>query len=109
MQIMFDSGVEHGVETKGLGLLPGSVTRLTAERIPHMGWNTVKIAGNSSLMRGLHATIRFSFVPSSAASDLDVLRKPGPEVPTAGHALPFAAVVELGSLAVAQFHPEKSA
>ena len=30
MQILFDSGDEHGVVTKGLGLLPGAVTRLDA-------------------------------------------------------------------------------
>src|SRR5215468_2812493 len=41
MQILFEAGEEHGVVTKGLGLVPGTVTRLTAPRVPHMGWNTV--------------------------------------------------------------------
>jgi glutamine amidotransferase len=109
MQIMFDSGVEHGVQTKGLGLLPGVVSRLTAERIPHMGWNTVDVAGGSAILRGLDAATRFYFVHSYAASDLQALRRAGAEVTTASHDEPFAAVVELGSLAVAQFHPEKSA
>ena len=109
MQIMFDSGVEHGVETKGLGLLPGVVSRLTAERIPHMGWNTVEVAAGSALFGGVPADARFYFVHSYAASDLDVLRRAGAAVTTASHDLPFAAVVELGSLVVAQFHPEKSA
>jgi glutamine amidotransferase len=56
MQILFDAGVEHGVETKGLGLLPGVVTRLTATRIPHMGWNTVDIPEKSELLAGLRGT-----------------------------------------------------
>jgi glutamine amidotransferase len=109
MQIMFDSGVEHGVETKGLGLLPGVVSRLTAERIPHMGWNTVDVTEGSGLFGGLPADARFYFVHSYAASDLDVLRRAGAKVTTASHDAPFAAAVELGSLSVAQFHPEKSA
>jgi imidazole glycerol-phosphate synthase subunit HisH len=106
MQILFDSGVEHGVETKGLGLLPGAVTRLHATRVPHMGWNTVTPADGSVLLAGLPPASRFYFVHSYAASDLDALA--GAAVTTAAHDQPFAAVVELGSLAAAQFHPEKS-
>jgi len=109
MQIFFDSGVEHGVETKGLGLLPGVVTKLKAERIPHMGWNTLDIPDNSDLFVGVHPGTRFYFVHSYAASDLDVLRRAGAKVTTASHDEPFAAAAELGRLAVAQFHPEKSA
>ncbi|SDT63339.1 imidazole glycerol phosphate synthase subunit HisH [Actinoplanes derwentensis] len=107
MQILFESGVEHGVETKGLGLLPGSVTRLAAERIPHMGWNTVAVPEGSTLLAGLDAEARFYFVHSYAAQDLDLLSDA--LVTTASHDLPFAAVVEAGALSAAQFHPEKSA
>jgi glutamine amidotransferase len=109
MQIFFGSGVEHGVETKGLGLLPGVVSKIKAERIPHMGWNTVKTPDNSDLFAGIDESARFYFVHSYAAMDLDVLHQAGAKVTTASHDEPFAAAVELGSLAVAQFHPEKSA
>jgi glutamine amidotransferase len=109
MQILFESGVEHGVETKGLGLFPGAVTRLNATRIPHMGWNTVDVAADSGLLSGLPAATRFYFVHSYAASDLEGLRRAGAKVTTASHDRPFAAVVELGPLSAAQFHPEKSA
>ena len=108
MQILFDSGVEHGVETKGLGLLPGAVTRLTARRIPHMGWNTVEAPADSTLLAGLPPDSRFYFVHSYAASDLGALHAAGARVITAAHDLPFAAAVELGPLSAAQFHPEKS-
>jgi imidazole glycerol-phosphate synthase subunit HisH len=108
MQILFDSGVEHGVETKGLGLLPGAVTKLTAERIPHMGWNTVTVPGSSVLFDGVSDDARFYFVHSYAASDLQALHDAGARVITAAHDLPFAAAVELGPLSAAQFHPEKS-
>jgi glutamine amidotransferase len=109
MQILFEEGVEHGVQTKGLGLLPGRVTRLTAHRIPHMGWNTVQVANGSALLRDAPSDARFYFVHSYGASDLEALRKAGAEVTTASHDEPFAAAVELGSLSAAQFHPEKSA
>jgi glutamine amidotransferase len=109
MQILFDSGVEHGVETKGLGLLPGVVTRLHAARVPHMGWNTVDVPAGSALFAGLPPRSRFYFVHSYAASDLAALRQAGARVTTASHDLPFAAAVELGALSAAQFHPEKSA
>ncbi|GIF11947.1 imidazole glycerol phosphate synthase subunit HisH [Actinoplanes teichomyceticus] len=109
MQVLFESGVEHGVETKGLGLLPGSVTRLDAVRIPHMGWNTVTVPAGSRLLAGLAGDTRFYFVHSYAAQDLDALAGAGARVTTAAHDRPFAAAVELGSLSAAQFHPEKSA
>ncbi|MDY7087789.1 MAG: imidazole glycerol phosphate synthase subunit HisH [Actinomycetota bacterium] len=106
MQILFEAGVEHGVETKGLGLLPGVVDKLSAERIPHMGWNTVDAPAGSALFRDLPDDARFYFVHSYAANDLDALG--GAKVTTASHDRPFAAAVELGSLSAAQFHPEKS-
>jgi glutamine amidotransferase len=109
MQILFDAGREHGVETKGLGLLPGMVTRLSAARVPHMGWNTVDIPAGSALLAGLPPDSRFYFVHSYAASDLDALRAAGALVTTASHDTPFAAAVEMGPLSAAQFHPEKSA
>ena len=108
MQILFESGVEHGVETRGIGLLPGVVTRLTARRIPHMGWNTVSVPTGSALLAGVAPETRFYFVHSYAASDLGALDAVGARVTTAGHDLPFAALVEHGSLSAAQFHPEKS-
>jgi glutamine amidotransferase len=108
MQILFESGVEHGVETRGLGLLPGAVTRLAARRIPHMGWNTVSVPEGSVLLGGLAPETRFYFVHSYAASDLGALGAVGARVTTAAHDLPFAAVVEHGPLSAAQFHPEKS-
>src|SRR3954470_6701998 len=73
MQILFDAGVEHGVETKGLGLLPGAVTRLSAHRVPHMGWNTVDVPAGSLLLSGVPPESRFYFVRSYAASDLGAL------------------------------------
>jgi glutamine amidotransferase len=109
MQILFDSGEEHGVVTKGLGLLPGAVTKLAARRVPHMGWNTVDVPAGSALLAGLSAQSRFYFVHSYAASNLEVLAAAGARVTTCTHDQRFVAAVEHGSLSAAQFHPEKSA
>ena len=51
MQVLFDSGDEHGVVTEGCGEWPGTVERLTADVLPHMGWNTVRGAGGQPAVR----------------------------------------------------------
>jgi glutamine amidotransferase len=101
MQVLFDAGAEHGVVTKGLGLLPGEVRRLAAPVLPHMGWNTVSPPAGSALFAGVEAE-RFYFVHSYAAVATDGA------VTTAEHGEVFVAAVEDGALAATQFHPEKS-
>ncbi|MGC4811858.1 imidazole glycerol phosphate synthase subunit HisH [Micromonospora sp. DT228] len=109
MQVLFEHGDEHGVVTKGLGLLPGGVTRLAATRLPHMGWNTVRAPRESVLFGGLSEESRFYFVHSYAMGDPAALATAGATVTTAHHDTDFVAAVERGSLSAAQFHPEKSA
>ncbi|MGN9775664.1 imidazole glycerol phosphate synthase subunit HisH [Micromonospora sp. H33] len=109
MQVLFEHGDEHGVVTKGLGLLPGGVTRLPARRLPHMGWNTVRPPAGSVLFAGLPDDSRFYFVHSYAVSDVAGLAAAGAAVTTAYHETDFVAAVERGPLSAAQFHPEKSA
>ena len=43
MQVLFERGIEHGVETEGCDEWPGLVERLQAPIVPHMGWNTVDV------------------------------------------------------------------
>jgi len=102
MQILFEKGVEHGVSTTGLGVLAGEVTRLEADIVPHMGWNTVSVPSGSVLFKGVEDE-RFYFVHSYAARTVpDVL------LTTSHHGHDFAAAVERGVLSATQFHPEKS-
>ncbi|MPZ25846.1 MAG: imidazole glycerol phosphate synthase subunit HisH [Micromonosporaceae bacterium] len=107
-QILFDYGDEHGVVTKGLGLLPGGVTRLDAQRVPHMGWNTVTAPPESVLFAGLPPGSRFYFVHSYAARPTPALAATGAAVTVTEHGGPFVAAVERGALSATQFHPEKS-
>ena len=53
MQVLFERGVERGVDTEGLGEWPGTVTELDAPVLPHMGWNTVEAGEGSRLFRGI--------------------------------------------------------
>jgi glutamine amidotransferase len=102
MQILFERGDEHGVVTKGLGVLPGEVRRLHADRVPHMGWNTVDAPAGSTLFAGIAPGTRFYFVHSYAATETTGL------LTRSVHGEPFVAAVEHEALAATQFHPEKS-
>ena len=62
-QVLFEAGIEHGVRTEGCGIWPGLVEQLQAERLPHMGWNTVEAATSSQLFTGIESE-RFYFVHS---------------------------------------------
>lgn len=110
MQILFDRGVERGVDTEGLGQWPGVVDELTAPVLPHIGWNTVEAPADSVLFEGI-ADERFYFVHSYAARDwtLDVGGAfARPRVTWAEHGERFVAAAENGALSATQFHPEKS-
>jgi glutamine amidotransferase len=107
MQVFFDAGNEHGVVTKGLGLLDGEVSRLRAERVPHMGWNTLRWPSDTRFFAGLPSDARCYFVHSYAAHPSPALAA-GTLVTTAEHGDEFVAAVERGSLWATQFHPEKS-
>jgi glutamine amidotransferase len=111
MQVLFERGVEHGVETAGCDEWPGTVERLQAPVVPHMGWNTVAIPDRSTLFAGVEHE-RFYFVHSYAARSWD-LKTDGhtraPLVTWSEHLGDrFVAAVENGPLSATQFHPEKS-
>jgi imidazole glycerol-phosphate synthase subunit HisH len=105
MQILFATGVEHGVITAGCAQWRGTVERLHAPVLPHMGWNTVRMAPGSVLFAGLGGDTRFYFVHSYA------VREWGGDsgaVSWAEHGEWFVAAVEQAPLSATQFHPEKS-
>ncbi|MGV9746280.1 imidazole glycerol phosphate synthase subunit HisH [Rhodococcus zopfii] len=111
MQVLFERGVEHGVETEGCGEWPGTVARLDAPVLPHMGWNTVQAPADSVLFSGLDADTRFYFVHSYAAQVWELPepeRIAPPKLTWAEHGVKFLAAVENGPLSATQFHPEKS-
>ena len=111
MQVLFDAGVEHGLQSEGMGAWPGTVELLPAEVVPHMGWNTVTAPEDSILFEGIENE-RFYFVHSYGVQswDFEVLQpkmRP-PLVTWSEHGGPFIAAIENGPLCATQFHPEKS-
>ncbi len=110
MQVMFERGIERGLDTPGLGEWPGLVDELDAPVLPHMGWNTVEAPEGSVLFDGI-ADERFYFVHSNAARSwtLDPIGAfAHPRVTWARHGDRFVAAAENGPLSATQFHPEKS-
>ena len=105
-QVLFSSGVEHGAAADGVGVWPGVVEEIHADRLPHMGWNTVDAAAESALFAGVEGE-RFYFVHSYAVREL--ADGAGRRVTWAEHSGDrFVAAVEDGPLWSTQFHPEKS-
>jgi len=111
MQILFETGVEHGQRTEGLGHFPGTVERLHAPVLPHMGWDSLQVPDESRLLAGLGDQL-FYFVHSYGVQSWEWTstdaRRPDPVVSWCDYGQPFIAAIENGVLAGTQFHPEKS-
>jgi len=109
MQVLFGTGVEHGIATDGCGVWPGVVERLDSGTLPlpHMGWNMVCAAGGSRLFAGIAGGYPVSiFVHSYAVQSWTEPADAGVSWTT--HGSRFVAAVECGVVSATQFHPEKS-
>lgn len=106
MQLLFDRS-EELEPTGGLGLIPGEVTMLQTGglRIPHIGWNEVRLERASPLTERLPPRgCPFYHVHSYAARPSD----PETVVGTAEYGERFATIASRGLVFGVQFHPEKS-
>ena len=91
MQLLFDSSTE-GMPTKGLGLIPGTVERMRAKRLPHVGWNSILRDEDVYFVHSYHAVTDDEYIVAAA-------EYMGEKVP---------AIVQKGLVTGMQFHPEKS-
>ncbi len=107
MQVLASAGEEMG-EHEGLGWIPGRVVRLRGEakglRVPHVGWNEVKVVVDHPVLRGIGKDKTFYFVHSyafepSSASHTAALCDYGGD---------FTCAVARDNIVATQFHPEKS-
>jgi imidazole glycerol phosphate synthase glutamine amidotransferase subunit len=104
LQALYETS-EEAPELAGLKLFPGFVRSLPATvKLPHMGWNQVKLTRPSRLLEGISADAYFYFAHSYAATGSN-----GESVALCNHGADFAAVVEKQNIFAVQFHPEKSA
>lgn len=105
MQLLMDES-EEGGQHKGLGILPGKVQRFSPDlglKVPHMGWNQLKLKGKPTLLEGLQGDYVY-FVHSYYV----VPTKKKVIAATADYGIEFAASLESENIFATQFHPEKS-
>ena len=107
MQLFAKEGFEHE-PCKGLSFIPGKVIKLdvgaSGLRLPHIGWNDVRLTGTHTIAQGFESLPVFYFVHSYHLVPDDAAVIAG----TCDYCHPFAALVESGNIFGAQFHPEKS-
>jgi glutamine amidotransferase len=99
MQLLFGESEEGGA---GLGILDGRVERLRAARVPHMGWNELRLIAPTAVLDGLagedvYFAHSFACAPDGAVAVAEV-----------DHGGPVVAAAEHGPVAGVQFHPERS-
>ena len=107
MQMLFERSFEYG-EHKGLGLLSGSVVPMSGKipeelKIPHIGWNSLKIKKEHPIFKYTKENDFVYFVHSYYASDCEESLLASTE-----YGEELTAAVALGNVTGTQFHPEKS-
>lgn len=106
---LLSDGSEEG-ELPGLGWIPGRVRKIDADRLnaapklPHMGWNSIEIAGGASLFDGVDAEHGFYFLHSYFFDASD----PAHVAARVSYGADMPCAVESGNVFGMQFHPEKS-
>jgi glutamine amidotransferase len=106
LQLLFEVSEEDGVH-EGLSLIPGRVVRFPTRpgyKVPHMGWNTLRILRPIPILAGLPPEPSVYFVHSYHA----VPTRAEDVAAEADYPEPFAALVGRDNLMACQFHPEKS-
>jgi len=106
MQWLFE-GSDEAPDVRGLGILGGRCYRLGRAvtrdvKVPHVGWNSLSIDQDASIVDGVATNAQVYFTHSYVApvtSDT---------VAVTEHGETFAAIVQHGQIAGVQFHPEKS-
>ena len=104
MQVLFESS-EEAPGIAGMGVLKGTVPRFTGNiKIPHMGWNSIRIARETKILKGIENNEYFYFVHSyyCQPEDKNVVAT------TTLYGGEFVSSVQKDNIFACQFHPEKS-
>src|SRR5262249_54253472 len=118
LQLLFTESEEFGVH-RGLGIVPGKVQRFpfgqpgtesretllsSGLKVPHMGWNSIRITQRTPLLAGIDSGAYVYFVHSYYVRPDD----PAVVCTESDYGMPFASSVWRDNLFACQFHPEKS-
>jgi len=107
LQMFADIGYEE-IETKGLGWIPGQVSKIDNQdgkyKLPHIGWNQINIVKESKIFKNIDNNSHMYFVHSYEfiPSDKNVISA------TTDYSTNIVCSVEKENLFGTQFHPEKS-
>ena len=108
MQWLYE-GSDEAPDLPGLGLMSGRCYRLGDVgpqehqiKVPHVGWNSLSILQETSMVEGVPQAAQVYFTHSYVGP------VNGDTVAVTEHGEPFAAIVQRGYIAGVQFHPEKS-
>lgn len=100
LQYLFEKSFENGI-WYGLGFFNGKVDKLSAKKLPQIGWNTIKIKKENPLLKNIPSGSYVYYINSYATNGKNTIA-------TTFYGEEFAAVVEKGNVFATQFHPEKS-
>ncbi|MFZ5753528.1 MAG: imidazole glycerol phosphate synthase subunit HisH, partial [Bacillota bacterium] len=104
MQLLFEEGEEYG-KHQGLGFIKGKVVRFPKGlKVPHMGWNTLKIEKSHPLLSGVPDDSYVYFVHSYCGAGYNSSHVAA----TSFYGIEFPAIVCFNNIMGIQFHPEKS-
>ncbi len=104
LQILFTEGEEFGTH-RGLGVIPGKVVRFSeGKKIPHMGWNTLRVVKKEAILEGIPDGSYFYFVHSYYGKPAEE----GWAGAYTDYGETFASVIIRDNIFATQFHPEKS-
>ncbi len=103
LQLLFETSSEGG-QVQGLGILPGTVERFHALKVPHMGWNQISFRDHSPLLAGLKDGSYLYFCHSYFVrpKDESVI------CATTDYGIGFVCAIHWNNIFGVQFHPEKS-
>jgi imidazole glycerol phosphate synthase glutamine amidotransferase subunit len=97
-QLLFDGSAE-APDARGLGVIPGDVARLQAQRVPHIGWTRCEVVCVNDILAYGWAYFSHSYAPARSAQGCIAVASCGAD---------FAAACAIRNVAGVQFHPEKS-
>ena len=103
LQLLFERSDEGGL-VPGLGILGGSVERFTSLKVPHMGWNQLKIKQNCPLLKDVPEGSDVYFCHSYYVKPTE----PAIAATITDYGIDFTSSIAKGKLFGVQFHPEKS-
>ena len=106
LQLLFESS-EESPGVKGLGVFKGDIVTIPKDnglKVPHIGWNSVKLNQTNGIFEGIKDESYFYFVHSYYLknSDEDIVAG------TTEYGVPIQCAVQNGRVCATQFHPEKS-